>query len=108
MYQNGKPEDKQVQGKALKPKYLNGKWKGKLIELEWSGKQIMQVLPLQCEFVEQKDKLSYKWELNKTKSEATAIWLDNALSFDQLHIIFDQAYSDDPTIKTIDWQVLSI
>lgn len=104
---NGTWEDKQVHGKVLKTKYLNGKWKGKLTELEWSGTQIMQVLPLQCEFAEQKGRVNAKWEINKTKSQSTAIWEDNTLYFDQLKMVFDRPFSDDPSIKTIDWQVLS-
>jgi len=106
-WENGKLKDKGVQGNALKSKYLNGKWKGKLIELEWSGKQIMQVMPLQCEFAEQKGKLNSKWEINKTTTQSTAIWENNALYFDQLKMIFDCPFSDDANIKTIDWQVLS-
>jgi uncharacterized protein len=104
---NGKLNGKEVQGKALKAKYLNGKWKGKLVELEWSGKQIMQVLPLQCEFAEQKGKVNAKWEINKTTSQANALWEDNTLYFDQLKMIFDSPFSDDANIKTIGWQVLS-
>ena len=104
---NGKLNGKEVEGKALKAKYLNGKWKGKLVELEWSGKQIMQVLPLQCEFAEQKSKITAKWEINKTTSQSTVIWEENTLYFDQLKMVFDSPFSDDPSIKTIDWQVLS-
>ena len=104
---NGKFNGKEVQGKALKAKYLNGKWKGKLAEMEWSGKQIMQVLPLQCEFAEQKDKVNAKWEINKTTSQSTALWEDNTLYFGQLKMILDWPFSDDPNTKTIDWQVLS-
>ena len=67
----------------------------------------MQVLPLQCEFAEQKGKVNAKWEINKTTSQSTAIWEDNTLSFDQLKMVFDSPFSDDANIKTIDWQVLS-
>lgn len=98
---------KETQSKELKPKYLNGKWKGKLIELEWSGKQIMRVLPLGCEFNAEDNNINYKWEINKTTSEATAIWEDNAMYFDNLNMVFDWPFSDHPDINTIDWQVLS-
>lgn len=105
--ENGKLKDKPVQDRVLKAKYLNGKWKGKLIELEWSGTQITQVLPLQCEFLAYNGKVNYKWETGKTKSEAAALWEDNALYFDKLNMVFDLPFSDDPNIKTIDWQVVS-
>ena len=104
---NGKFNGKEVQGKVLKAKYLNGTWKGKLAEMEWSGKQIMQVLPLQCEFAEQKGRVNAKWEINKTKSQSTAIWEDNTLYFDQLKMILDWPFSDNPNTKTIDYQMLS-
>jgi len=96
-----------AENKEIKPKYLNGKWKGKLIELDWSGKQIVKVLPLNCEFAAQDNSVNYKWEINKTASEATAIWEDNALYFDKLNMVFDWPFSDNANVNTLNWQVLS-
>lgn len=93
--------------KAIKTKYLNGKWKGKLIELDWSGKQILRVLPLNCELDAQDNTVNYKWEMNKTTTQATAIWEDNALYFNQLNMVFDWPFSDNPDMNTLSWQVLS-
>jgi hypothetical protein len=97
-----------AENKEIKPKYLNGKWKGKLIELDWSGKQIVKVLPLNCEFSAQNNNnVNYKWVINKTTSEATAIWEDNALYFDKLNMVFDWPFSDNANVNTLNWQVLS-
>lgn len=93
--------------KILKPQSLNGKWKGKLIELDWSGKEIVRVLPLNCEFSSKDEAVNYKWEINKTVSEASAVWEDNALYFDQQNMVFDWPFSDHPNINTIQWQLLS-
>lgn len=95
------------ENKVIKPQDLNGKWKGKLIELDWSGKQIMRVVPLSCEFTAQDNTVNYKWEINKTTSEATAIWEDNALYFDKLNMVFNWPFSDNPNVSTLTWQVLS-
>ncbi|CAD0002239.1 T9SS type A sorting domain-containing protein [Flavobacterium salmonis] len=97
----------QTENRTLKSKYLNGKWKGKLIELDWSGKQIMKVLPLNSEFSAQDNTVNYKWEINKTTSQSIAIWEDNALYFDKLNMVFDWPFSDRPDVNTIDWEVLS-
>lgn len=97
----------QTEKKILKSKYLNGKWKGKLIELDWSGKQIVKVLPLNSEFSAEDNTVNYKWEINKTTSQSTAIWEDNALYFDKLNMVFDWPFSDRPDVNTIDWEVLS-
>src|SRR6218665_164383 len=93
--------------KALKAQSLNGKWKGKLIELDWSGKDIVRVLPLNCEFLSKNGAVNYKWEINKTASESSAIWEDNALYFDKLDMVFDWPFSDHPNINTLSWEVLS-
>lgn len=96
-----------VASKPLKAKYLDGKWKGKLIELDWSGKQINRVLPFNCAFESNENSINYQWEINKTTIEGTAIWEDNALYFDQLNMVFDWPFSDTPNVNTIPWQVLS-
>jgi len=99
---------KQTENKTLKSKYLNGKWKGKLIELEWSGKQITQILPVSCELEAQDDKnLNCKWEINNTTSQVPALWIDNGVYFKQLHMVLDLPLSDNPNVNTIDWHLLS-
>lgn len=93
--------------KELKPKYFNGKWKGKLIELEYSGKEITRILPLSCEFTSEENAVHYKWEINKTVTENTAILEDNALYFERQYMTFDMPYSENPNSNVLIWQLLS-
>lgn len=93
--------------KELKPKYFDGKWKGKLIELDWSGKEIVRVLPLSWEFTAQENVLDYKWELDGKTTQNTTILEDNSLYFENLNMTFDMPYSHNPDSNTLDWQVLS-
>lgn len=93
--------------KELKPKYFNGKWKGKLIELDWSGKEIVRILPLSCEFTAEENAVHYKWEINKKTTENTAVLEDNALYFEKQYMTFDMPYSENPNSNTLTWQLLS-
>lgn len=93
--------------KELKPKYFNGKWKGKLVELDWSKKEIVRILPLSCEFTAEDNSVHYKWNLNKETAESTAILEDSALYFDKLNMTFDMPYSENPNSSTLVSQLLS-
>ncbi|MFI0429953.1 tetratricopeptide repeat protein [Mariniflexile sp. HMF6888] len=102
--QKGQP----TTSKTFKRKHLDGKWKGKLIALEWSGKQITEILPISCEFAAQgNNKVSYQWEINNTICRDTARWGHKALYFKQLKMVFDWPFSDIPSINTIDWILIS-
>ena len=105
--ENFQSKEQTVSKKELKPKYFNGKWKGKLIELDWSKKEIVRILPLSCEFNAQENKVHYKWNLNKATAESDAIIEDNALYFDKLNMTFDMPYSENPNSNTLVWQLLS-
>lgn len=93
--------------KELKSKYFNGKWKGKLIELDWSKKEIARIVPLSFEFTAKDSNVHYKCDLNKETVEGTAILEDNALYFDKLNITFDMPYSENPISNTLVSQLLS-
>ncbi|MFC5978629.1 T9SS type A sorting domain-containing protein [Flavobacterium salmonis] len=93
--------------KELKPKYFNGKWKGKLVELDWSKKEIVRVLPLSCEFTAEDNNVHYKWNFNNETAESTAILEDNALYFDKLNMTFDMPYSENPNSNILVSQLLS-
>lgn len=100
-------DTKPTSKKELKPKYFNGKWKGKLVELDWSKKEITRILPLTCEFTAEDDNVHYKWNLNNQTSESTAILEDNALYFDKLNLAFDMPYSENPNSNILVSQLLS-
>lgn len=93
--------------KELKSKYFNGKWKGKLVELDWSKKEIVRILPLYCEFTAEDNNVHYKWNLNKETAESTAILEDNALYFDKVNMTFDMPYSENPNSNILVLQLLS-
>lgn len=93
--------------KELKTKYFNGKWKGKLIELDWSGKQITNIQPLIIEFAGDGKSLNYKLEINNEVSQSIAILEDNALYFDKQYLNFTLPYAENPDSNLIEWQLLS-
>ena len=103
------PTELAVSRKEIKSKYLNGKWKGKLVEFDYSKTKIVRILPISCEFTggEDKGKVHYKWDLNKKTSENDGVFEDNALYFDKLNMVFDMPYSENPNSKTLVWQLLS-
>lgn len=99
--------DSKTAKKELKSKYLNGKWKGKLIELDWSGKEITRILPVSLEFIVNENQIEYQWKLNNQVIENTAILEDNSLYFENLNITLDLPFSDNSLSNTLKWQILS-
>lgn len=93
--------------KELKPAYFKGKWKGKLIELDWSGKQIVRALPISLDFETQTDLIQCQWNLNNKVSLNEAFLEDNTLYFQDLEIALDMPYTNNPTSNTLLWQILS-
>nr|WP_315199931.1 T9SS type A sorting domain-containing protein [uncultured Flavobacterium sp.] len=105
---NGIPQkDSKINKKDLKLKYFEGKWKGKLIELDWSGKEITNVVPVTCEFTVQDKQLLYKLTINNKEIVNTAILENNNLYFEDLNITMKLPYSDSSISNTIDWKILS-
>ena len=95
------------QEKTIDGKSLNGKWKGKLIEFDWSGKKITRIIPISSEFRTDKNEISYKLEINKVKIENNGFYQDNTLLFKNDEMNFDWSFSDDPNSNIIEWQLLS-
>lgn len=93
--------------KELKTQYLNGKWKGKLIELDWSGKEIVNILPLSCEFKAKDNAVGYKWDVKGKLTEDTAFFEDNALYFEKQFMTLELPYYENPNSNLITWQILS-
>jgi len=93
--------------RELKSDYFNGKWKGKLIELDWSRKQISSIVPLSFEFSGKENTVNYKLEIENTVTENIAIFENNALYFDKQFMTFNLPYSENPNSSLITWQLLS-
>lgn len=88
-------------------KHLSGKWVGKMVELDWSGTHVVRVTPISLDVKSEKDVINYIWEVNKTKNEDFAIWVDNTMYFNKLYMRFDEPFSPNPASNTLDWQFLS-
>jgi TPR repeat protein len=93
--------------KSFKPAYFNGQWKGKLIELDWSGKEIVRILPISLGFEIQNDLIEYKWELNNKPSQGKVLLEDYTLYFENLEMLLEMPYSHNPKSNTLLWQILS-
>lgn len=102
-----KADETFIKNKKLDAKSLNGKWKGKLIELDWSGEKIVRILPVSFDFTAQDNQISYKIDVNKTVNEEIGIWEDNGIYFNNLHMALDWTFNENPNSKTLDYQLLS-
>lgn len=92
--------------KSTNLKLLNGKWKGKLVILDYSGKHIVHVLPFTCELKEVDGSLKYKWLIAGKTQEGEGKWQDNTLSFKNLVMSLDDPFSGEAR-DFIDWQIQS-
>jgi uncharacterized protein len=93
--------------KKIDPKRLNGKWVGKMVELDWSGTQIVRVVPVSLQMKLVDGKINYTWEVYKSKNESTGIWEDNRVYFDKLYMNFDQPLTHNPYSNNLETQILS-
>jgi uncharacterized protein len=88
-------------------KHLTGKWVGKMVELDWSGTQVVRVTPLQLALKNNKGKIEYAWQPNQGKVENTAVWENNSLYFDKLDLEFKEPYSNNPNADNTIRQIVS-
>jgi uncharacterized protein len=93
--------------KKIDPKQLKGKWVGKMVELDWSGTQIVRVVPVSLQMKLVDGKINYTWEVYKSKNESTGIWEDNSLYFDKLYMNLDQPLTHNPYSNNLETQILS-
>lgn len=67
---------------------LFGKWKGKLLQLDWSGKNIEESIPLELEFKHdaKTDNIQYKLKLNSEEKIGNTSLIDDVIYFENLQI----------------------
>jgi hypothetical protein len=67
---------------------LYGKWHGKLLQLDWSGKTIEEGIPLELEFKHDtiNDNIQYKLKLNSEEKIGNTSLIDDVIYFENLQI----------------------
>ena len=67
---------------------LYGKWHGKLLQLDWSGKNIEESIPLELEFRHDTitDNIQYKLKLNSEEKIGNTSLIEDAIYFENLQI----------------------
>ena len=99
------PED------TLELNTISGKWVGKLIQHDWSGKHIQRVLPIKMAFNidKQSNKVNITTKLEDQEISAHAIWQDETLFFENIEDTFSltRLYPDNPKNLTSNYNLLS-
>ena len=74
--------------KGITAENLDGKWHGKLLQLDWSGKHIEKSIPLELEFKQDRihGKIQYKWKVNSEEKIGNTSQIDGALYFEDLQL----------------------
>jgi len=89
-------------------KTISGNWEGKLVELDWSGQQIVRYFPVSLAIQEDKDTggVSYQSTINGASNAGVGILLENSLYFDNLEISVPKLYKDN-LVDNLDINLLS-
>lgn len=84
---NTKRENDEYNSILLKEINLYGKWKGQLLQLDWSGNEIENHIPLAIEFRYNQDlsKLQYIWKVNNEEKAGNLIYTEDAIYFEDLY-----------------------
>lgn len=92
------------------PADLNGEWVGKLVEYDWSGKQIVRVLPININLVaDNANKINLQAKISDQQIKGNSELIDGNLYFkDQVVFTLNKLYSGHPKILTIDYTILSL
>ena len=88
---------------------LYGKWKGKLLQLDWSGASIEDNFPLELEFKHDtiNDNIQYKWKLHSEEKTGNTSLIDDAIYFENLHISLPHTSYHKEEQSTLENQFLS-
>lgn len=88
---------------------LYGKWKGKLLQLDWSGKNIEESIPLELEFKHDTitDNIEYKLKLNSEEKIGNTSLIDDAIYFENLQVTLPHASYHKEEQSTLENQFLS-
>lgn len=88
---------------------LYGHWKGKLLQLDWSGKSIEEVIPLELELKYDSitNGLKYTWKVNSLEKSGNALQVSDAIYFENLQITLPHTEYYKNTPKTLDYEILS-
>lgn len=93
----------------IKQEKLFGTWKGKLIQLDWSGKNIEDNFPLELEFKHDtvNDNIQYKWKLNSEQKIRNTSQIDDAIYFENLQITLPHTSYHKEEQSTLEYEFLS-
>ncbi|WP_010182625.1 T9SS type A sorting domain-containing protein [Aquimarina agarilytica] len=103
-------ENAQENTTRLTKKSLIGEWKGKLIELDWSGERMNRSFPVSLVFNEdnQTNDLSYTMTINKQTSSNYGIFFENSFYLNKATLQLPRIYQDSRTKFTLSHELLSI
>ena len=88
---------------------LFGKWKGKLLQLDWSGTNIEESIPLELDFKRDtiNDNIQFKWKLNFEEKTGNTSLIDDAIYFENLHITLPHTSYHKTEQSTLMYELLS-
>lgn len=90
-------------------KQIQGTWQGALMQLDWSGKNIAQTLPiaLNLAYDTETETTSYTLTFNEEEHNGIAINEDDALYFEDLKINLKRLYFNAQEEQYVDYNILS-
>lgn len=88
---------------------LFGTWKGKLIQLDWSGKNIEESIPLELELKHDtiNDNIQYRWKLNSEEKNGNTSQIDDAIYFENLQFNLPHTSYHKEEQSTLEYEFLS-
>lgn len=87
---------------------ITGKWQGKLVELDWSGEQMMRAFPMELNITSNKNELAYQITSPSGATKGRATLLNNNLSFDKATLQLKRLYQDNIIKHFLDYQLLHL
>jgi len=87
--------------------HLKGKWKGKLVELDWSQTKIVRSFPVELNFESDKavGSLDYSFTINETTTKNFGILLGNEYYFEKLSFKLPRLYKDAFPFTSLDYDI---
>lgn len=94
----------------LKKEAILGEWVGKIVQYDWSGKNIVRLLPIEIAFTSKNKKIEVKTIIAKNKPNYAFAHWQNANIFieDRLDFNLEKIYSSNPREFTLNYSLFGI
>jgi len=92
----------------LEEKELQGTWIGKLVQYDWSGKEILHIHPIEVGIDSKDGLLKITTLFDKQQQETQALWQNGQLYLEKLPIVLPILYPNHPRFSITNYSLLSM